>query len=130
MANGHQYKLKDKKIQLYTFTTSKVNGVSVKEWKKTTPNKIWAYYRLNTGNVQVNNGALVWVNAVENVVFVINRHSEIEITTKNRIVFNHKIYNITLVDDYEGYLTDLKINATLADDQTFNSGDNKGILDD
>ena len=128
MANNFQYKLKDKKIQLWTYTSKKVNGVSVKTWEKTLPNKIWAYYRLNTGNVKIEGSAITFVNAVENVVFVINRHSETTITTANKIVYNHKIYDITLVDDFEGYLTDLKINATLADDQNF--ANYSGMTDD
>lgn len=107
--------LKDKKIQLWKFTTSKVNGVTVKKWEKATPGKLWAYYRLQTGMVKVEGSALRYENTVENCIFVVNYRKDLVIDTSLKIVYNKKIYDITLVDDYEGYLTDRKISATLAE---------------
>lgn len=124
------YYLKDKKIQLWEYTTETVMGVVVKKWVKYYPTKVWAYYRQTGGTKTLESGAISFYDTTENAVFVVNRNADIEYTTKLRLVYNHKIYDIVQVDDFEGYLTDLKITAKYSSSQDFNSGDNKGIVDE
>lgn len=123
-----QYYLKDKKLQLWKFETSKVNGVSVKKWVKATPSKIWAYYRQTGGSKTIEGSALKYYNAVESAIFVVNKRSDIDINTKLLIVYNHAIYEINVVDDYEGNSPELKISAVLAEDQTFSNY--SGLVDE
>lgn len=129
MAN-YQYALKDKKIQLYSYTETRVNGVLVKGWQKATTSKIWAYYRQTGGSKTLEGSAVKYYNTVEDCIFIVNKRSDIALSTALRIVYNHKIYNVNVIDDYDGNVDELKISAKLNDDQTFNDGDNKGILDD
>ena len=126
----HKYYLKDKKIQLYKFTTTKVNGISVKQWEKAQPSKIWAYYRQSGGTKTLSGSAIVFSDTTENAVFIVNRQNGFTIDTSLRLVYNHKIYDIVNVDDFEGYLYDLKVTAKYSSSQTFNEGDNKGIIDE
>lgn len=128
MAN--QYYLKDKKIQLWEYTEKRVNGVVVKTWVKATEGKIWAYYRQTGGSKTLEGSAVKYYNSVEDCIFIVNKRSDIALTTALRIVYNHKIYVINVVDDYDGNVSELKISAKLNDDQNFNTGDNVGILDE
>ncbi len=67
---------------------------------------IWAYYRQLTGREIY---AALTVDTQEEVVFEINWRNDIDTTMK--IQYKGNIYNITRIDDYEGYKNDLKIYA-------------------
>lgn len=123
-----QYYLKDKKLQLWKYESSKVNGVTVKTWVKATASKIWAYYRQTGGSKTIEGSAIKYYNAVESAIFVVNKRSDITIDTTLLIVYNHAIYEINVVDDYEGNSSELKISAVLAEDQNFSSY--SGLVDE
>ena len=115
---GNQYYLKDKKLSLWTYTTEYVLGVAKKSYKKTY-SLIWAYYRHNGGTAGYSNSnGLTVYDENASAIFVINR---VPVEKTMLIVFNHKIYEITRIDDYEGYLGDIKLLAKLADNQSFSS---------
>lgn len=67
---------------------------------------IWAYYRHATGKEFYQASQ---VNAKEEVIFVINYRSDIDTTMQ--IEYKSELYNITRIDDFEGYKEDLKIYA-------------------
>ena len=48
MANN-QYSLKDKRLSIWSFTSTSSHGVQVKTYSKEY-SRIWAYYRHNGGN--------------------------------------------------------------------------------
>ena len=117
MANNH-YSLKDKKLSVWEYTTTTSYGTTVKKYVKKY-SKIWAYYRHNGGNATLTGSALKVYDENAAALFIINKR---EIKIGWLIVFNHKIYEITRIDDYEGYADDLKIYCKLATSQTFSNG--------
>lgn len=117
MANN-QYYLKDKKINVWEYTSTVVSGVTKKTYVKRY-NKIWAYYRHNGGNATITGTALKIYDENASAIFVINKR---EIKIGYVIVYNHKIYEITRIDDFEGYTDDIKVYCKLATSQTFNNG--------
>lgn len=73
--------------------------------------KIWTYYRHGGGNASYknSNGVLIYDDAA--AIFMTNK---CPINIGWTIVYNHKIYEITRIDDFEGYKEDIKITAKLA----------------
>lgn len=67
---------------------------------------VWAYYRHVTGKEYYNS---LMVKAKEEALFIINWRDDID--TAMKIKFRDKLYNITRIDDFEGYKKDLKIYA-------------------
>jgi SPP1 family predicted phage head-tail adaptor len=98
--------LKDKKIELLkvTFTQDEI-GQRVENLSPLCP-PVWAYYRQLS---QKEIFASMTINVDEEVLFVINRRTDI--STENVIRFRGHLYNITRIDDFEGYIEDLKVFA-------------------
>lgn len=67
---------------------------------------IWAYYRQTSGKEFY---AAAQVNSKEEAVFEINWRNDIDTTM--RISFRGKQYEITRIDDFEGYKKNLTIYA-------------------
>lgn len=119
-------KIKDKKIAVWTYKTVNNMGMNKKVYERAIPGKIWAYYRQTGGNKTLTNMGVVFVNTVEDCIFITNYRKDIK--PDMLIVFNHKIYEIQNINDNEGYKTDLVINCKLAENQNFTSYD--GLTDD
>lgn len=114
---GHHYYLKDKKVQFWKGESEYVLGRPVTTYSLAFPDKLWAYYRQISGNVTIEGSAIKYYDTSEKAVFVINRRSDFMPNTLMLLIYNKKIYEIKNVDDYEGYLHDLKITAELATNQ-------------
>lgn len=119
-------KIKDKKIALWLLTEENKLGQIKKVYTRAYPGKIWAYYRQTGGNKTLTNAGVVFVNTVEDCIFIINKRKNID--TSMIIVYNHKIYEIQNINDNEGYNTDIVINCKLAENQNFSSYN--GLTDD
>ena len=122
MAN--QYYLKEKKFSIWEYTTVYIKGVAVKKYVAKY-RKIWTYYRHNGSSAAIEGSAIKIYDENASAIFVTNRR---EVEHTDIIVYNHKIYEITRIDDYEGYSDDLKILAKLAENQRFSSYN--GLEDD
>lgn len=114
MANNH-YSLKDKKLSVWEYTTTTSYGTTVKRYVEKY-RRIWTYYRHNGGNATLTASSLKVYDENAAALFIINKR---EIKVGWIIVFNHKIYEITRIDDYEGYADDIKIYCKLATNQNF-----------
>lgn len=106
-------KLKDKKIRIlqYIHSTDEY-GFGLDEWKPIHNGKLWAYYRQLSGNEFY---AAAMVNASEEVVFTINHRTDV--TTEMLVEYKGKFYDITRVDNYEGYTDDISLYCKLSNDQ-------------
>ena len=122
MAN--QYSLKDKRLSIWSYTTSSSHGVTTKTYVKEY-SLIWAYYRHNGGNATLTGTSIKVYDENAAALFVINKRP-VNITWL--VIYNHKIYEITRVDDYEGYQDDIKVSCKLATNQNFSSYN--GLVDD
>ena len=95
-------KLKDKKIEICEYRyTSDVIGNRVKTLVSIA--NVWAYFRQLSGDEIYR----VTTRTEEEVMFVINYRTDV--TTENVIKYRGTIYNITRVDVYEGYKSDLTL---------------------
>lgn len=98
-------KLKDKKIRILTYDTYvNDNGFSVEEWRPIHNGKLWAYYRQLSGREFF---AAATVNATEDVVFTVNYRDDID--TDMLVEYAGKYYQITRIDNHEGYKTDIDL---------------------
>ena len=101
--------IKDKKITICDYIEGvNENGYPI-EGLFPIPNgeNIWAYYRQASGNEFY---AAAQVNASIEAIFKINWRDDLN---ENMIIqYKGKEYNITRIDDYEGYKNDLTIYAT------------------
>ena len=95
-------KLEDKKIEIceYRYTSDAIGNraktlVSIAN--------VWAYFRQLSGDEIYR----VTTRTEEEVMFVINYRTDV--TTENVIKYRGTIYNITRVDVYEGYKSDLTL---------------------
>ena len=96
--------LKDKKIELLqAVNTINENGYAEETLKQICP-PVWAYYRNLSGKEYYAANA---EQVQEEVLFVINYRADI--TTALLIRFNGALWDITRVDNYEGYKGDLKL---------------------
>lgn len=95
-------KLKDKKIEILKtqYVTDKY-GNRIKQ--TVTVATVWAYFRQLSGDEIYR----VTTQVTEEVLFRINYRTDI--TTENIIRFNGTDYNITRIDVFEGYKTDLTL---------------------
>lgn len=118
------YYLKDKKLSLWDYTTETIKGVTKKVYYSEN-RLIWAYYAHNGGTAAIEGSTLKVYDENATAIFVINRRT---VKIGNLIVYNHKIYEITRIDDQEGYRLDLKLYAKLASNQSFSSYN--GLEDD
>ena len=99
-------KLKDKKIEILAIThTQDPEGYSIETLTPIAP-PMWAYFRQLSGKEVY---AAMSVQAVEEVQFVINWRDDI--TTRHIIRYNCVDYDITRVDTFEGYKSDLMLYA-------------------
>lgn len=107
-------KLKDKKIRILSYESYvNDNGFAVQEWKAIHKGRLWAYYRQLSGKEFF---ASATVNAEENVVFTVNYRTDIE--TDMLVEYAGKYYQITRIDDHEGYKTDIDLYCSTNPDQT------------
>ena len=101
-------KLKDKKIEIceYQYTTDAIGN-----HKKTliTVAKVWAYFRQLSGK-EIETGISTKTN--ETVLFQIGYRADIK--TTHVIRYKGVLYDITRVDVFEGYKSDLTIYAKSA----------------
>lgn len=99
--------LKDKKISILKPSKGQdKDGYPIDELIPIAEN-IWAYYRQLSGREVF---AAMTVNAQEEVVFEIGWRNDIDTTMK--IQYKGNTYDITRIDDFEGYKNDLKLFAS------------------
>lgn len=98
--------LKDKKINILKQKTGYDDyGEPIDELVIIAEN-IWAYYRQMSGSEIY---AAATVAAKEEVLFAIGWRNDIDTTMK--IQYKGDTYNITRIDDFEGYKSDIKVFA-------------------
>ncbi len=104
--------IKDKKITiLRKISVPDGRGGSETTWEPLPGGEnIWAYYRQTTGSEFYEAAR---ANIREEAVFEINWRNDIK--APMRILFRGKKYEITRVDDFEGYKQDQKIYAYTLD---------------
>ena len=106
-------KLKDKKIRILFYNDgTNDHGFPIDEWQPLHSGRLWAYYRQLSGSEFF---ASAMVNTAEEVAFTINFRRDV--TSEMLIEYNGKFYNITRLDDFEGYKDDLTACCKLAEDQ-------------
>ena len=101
-------RLKDKKITIMGVTEGQNDLGDPIQIRGPIPGgeNIWAYVRHTSGREYY---AAKQVQAEEEMLFEINWRDDI--TPKNWIVYKGKEYNITRIDDFEGYKDTLRIYA-------------------
>ena len=101
-------RLKDKKITIMGVTEGQNDLGDPIQIRGPIPGgeNIWAYVRHASGREYY---AAKQVQAEEEMIFEINWRDDI--TPKNWIVYKGKEYNITRIDDFEGYKDTLRIYA-------------------
>lgn len=106
-------KLKDKKIRIlqYIHSTDEY-GFGLDEWRPIHSGRLWAYYRQLSGSEFFSSAM---VNETEDVVFTANHRTDV--SSEMLIEYGGKYYEITRIDDFEGYKDDLNIYCKLAADQ-------------
>lgn len=105
-----KFRLKDKKISICG------QGFEEDEWGNQLPidgpipggENIWAYVRHASGNEYF---AARQVQQKVEMIFEVNWRDDV--TTLNTILYQGKSYNITRIDDFEGYKDTLRIYAFL-----------------
>ena len=95
-------KLKDKRITLYKIVQE--GGYSADKWVPM--GTVWAYYRQLSGKEYF---AAMAAQQSEECVFIINWTKDVD--TRMGIGYKGKYYDITRVDDYEGYKNDIQLYA-------------------
>ena len=99
-------KLKDKKIEILAVTHTKdADGFTTETLTPIGPH-VWAYYRQLSGKEIY---AAATVQAVEEVLFVVNWRTDI--TVRHVVRFRGVLYDITRVDDFQGYRGDVGVYA-------------------
>lgn len=103
-------KLKDKKIRIVKLQQSKdKDGFMIDEWIPIHSGTLWAYYRQLSGKEFYASKA---VQHDEECLFIINYRDYI--TADMEIEFKDKYYDITRIDNFEGYKNDIYIYAKLS----------------
>lgn len=106
-------KLKDKKIRFIAETrTVNDHGFASYVWQPVHSGRLWAYYRQLSGSEFF---ASATVNETEEVLFVVNYRTGI--TTDMLVEYKGQYYEITRIDDFEGYKDDLNVYCKLAQNQ-------------
>mgnify|MGYP003621245248 CR=1 FL=1 len=97
-------KLKDKKVEILAET----NVINDNGYPETTLQAIcppvWAYFRQLSGKEIFAASA---VNSIEEALFIVNYRPDL--TTRHVIRYNGTLWDITRVDVFEGYKTDLTL---------------------
>lgn len=97
-------KLKDKKIEILAVThTQDPDGYAIETLTPIAP-PLWAYFRQLSGKEVY---AAMSVQATEEVLFAIGYRTDI--TTRHIVRFRGVDYDITRVDTFEGYKSDLTL---------------------
>jgi SPP1 family predicted phage head-tail adaptor len=94
--------LKDKKICIWRFDADETE-----QYEKIHDGKLWAYYRQTSAEEFFR---AMTNQYTEEAIFVINWRNDI-IPRTDVILFNHKVYDINRVDDFEGYKKEIRISA-------------------
>ena len=121
--NNH-YSLKDKRLSIWSFTSTTSHGVPVKTYNKEY-SLIWTYYRHNGGSAAITGSSLKFYDENGEALFVINKR---KVDIGWLVIYNHKIYEIKRIDDYEGYNDDIKLYCKMATNQSFSAYN--GLVDD
>jgi len=103
-------KLKDKKVTLYKLLDAEPDGqgFNFRRYIPLHPGKAWAYYRQMSGD-EVFRQRRIWEDV--DVMFIVNWWDDYR---RIRYVhYNDRYYNVTRIDDFEGYKKDLTIYAKL-----------------
>ena len=112
-------KLKDKKIRFIAETrTVNDHGFASYVWQPVHSGRLWAYYRQLSGSEFF---ASATVNETEEVLFVVNYRTGI--TTDMLVEYKGQYYEITRIDDFEGYKDDLSVYCKLAQNQNIEVGE-------
>lgn len=120
MAEYNHVKLKDKKISIYRFKEGGTDEDGFRTddiYVKIHDGKLWAHYRQTSANEYFRAMSYQYV---EESIFTVNWRKDIDPRT-DVILYNHHIYDINRVDDYEGYKNDLRISAKFAASQRMES---------
>lgn len=99
--------LKDKKISIVTLHKGRdEDGYPTGQELKPIPGgeNIWAYYRHSTGKEFYEAAK---TNVKVEAIFMINWRNDVK--TSMQIKYKNELYNITQIDDFEGYKESLKI---------------------
>lgn len=121
--NNH-YSLKDKRLSIWSFTSTTSHGVPVRTYSKEY-SLIWAYYRHNGGSAAITGSSIKVYDENGEALFVINKR---KVDIDWLVIYNHKIYEIKRIDDYEGYNDDIKLYCKMANNQNFSIYN--GLADD
>lgn len=115
-----QYYLKDKKLDIYVGEKKNSYGVSTFVYTRRYKG-LWCYYRQNAGGTTLTGSALKVYDSTERVLFVVNRLPELRELplADTKLYFNGRIYEITRIDDYEGYTDDYKIECEYSSTQSY-----------
>ena len=88
-------------------TEKDADGFAVERYEPIHPGKLWAYFRHLSGQEIHASGATF---AKQQVLFVINWRADV--TAREVLRFNGRLYDISRVDCFEGYRTDLTLWGT------------------
>lgn len=83
------------------------NGFNEEEYVKIHEGKLWAYYRQTSAKELI---ISMTNHYTEEAIFIINWMQDID-PRRDVILYNHHVYDINRVDDYEGYKGDLRISV-------------------
>ena len=105
-----QYYLKDKTLDIYEGTNTRVSGVT-KTTYSLLKSGVFAYYKQQAGGSTITGSAIKVFDSTERATFVINRMPILRQKPLSllKVKFNKRVYDIKLIDDYEGYKTSLRI---------------------
>ena len=100
-------RLKDKKIIIYNYIeVSEPGNMPQEKWKPLHPGKLWAYVRQLSATEFF---AAATTQHQESILFVVSWRDDI--TPDCLIEYKGKFYDITRIDTFEGYKSDLQLYA-------------------
>ncbi|MBR2504432.1 MAG: hypothetical protein IKB61_00620 [Elusimicrobiaceae bacterium] len=121
--------LKDKKVSVWKQGEHKTGVIYY--WDRAIPGKVWAYYRQSGGRVSIEtSNGLLWQKVSEEAVFVFNNDVAKLLDINSMIMYNHKLYTITNIDDFEGYKGETRFLVELARNYEALDTYYPGIVDD
>ena len=115
-----QYYLKDKTLDIYEGTNTRVNGVT-KTTYSLLKGGVFAYYKQQAGGSTITGSAIKVFDSTERATFVINRMPILRQKPLSllKVKFNKRVYDIKLIDDYEGYTDDYKLTCEYSSKQQY-----------
>lgn len=97
-------KLKDKKIRILAYESyTNNNGFPVEKWNVIHEGKLWAYYRQLSGKEFCSGNS----ERGRKRIITVNYRTDIE--TDMIVEYAGEYYQITRIDDHEGYKTDIDL---------------------